>query len=197
MPPDSDSASDMLSALPALSSSGDASGAAGGSVMGLANRLLGLNSSGQLIIGVIHSRTVEDDLVERFDLMKLYSARYPEDARKKLEAYTTAKQDSQTQIVSITVEDTDPRRAAAIAQAYSEELNQVLSQLNTSSAHRERLFIEQRLSEVKNQLDAAAKEFSVFASQNTAIDIPEQAKAMVGAAADLQAQLIAAQSMLR
>jgi uncharacterized protein involved in exopolysaccharide biosynthesis len=197
MPPDFNSSSDLISALPALSSSSEPSGAAGGSVMGLANKLLGLNSSGQLIVGVLRSRTVEDRLIERFGLMNLYSAKYPENARRKLESYTTIKEDTQTGIIRISVEDKDPTRAAAMAQAYSEELNRTLSEVNTSAAHRERVLIEQRISEVRQQLDASAKDFSVFASQNTAIDIPEQAKAMVGAAADLQAQLIEAQSMLR
>jgi uncharacterized protein involved in exopolysaccharide biosynthesis len=58
------------------------------------------------------------------------------------------------------------------------------------------VFIEQRQSEVKKELDADAREFAEFASQNAALDIPEQAKAEVSAAADLQAQLIGAQSLL-
>jgi uncharacterized protein involved in exopolysaccharide biosynthesis len=196
MPPDFNSASDMISALPSLLGSGGDQTSLG-SVTGLANRLLGLNSPGDLMIGVLHSRTIEDDLVRRFDLMKLYSAHYPEDARKRLESNTDAESDPKTGVISISVEDKDPRRAAAIAQAYAQELNQVLAQVNSSAAHREREFIEQRLTEVKKELDASAKDFSVFASQNSAIDIPEQTKAMVTAAADLQAQLVAAQSMLR
>ena len=45
-------------------------------------------------------------------------------------------------------------------------------------------------------MEAAEKEFSQFASKNTAIDIKEQGKAMVDAAATLQGQLIAARSEL-
>ena len=84
-----------------------------------------------------------------------------------------------------------------MAKAYTEELNGLLAQVNSSSAHRERMFIEQRLSEVKVDLDSSTKELSQFSSQNAAIDISEQAKAMVSAAADLQAQLVAALSMLK
>lgn len=198
MPPDFNSASDMIESLPGLSGSGDNQGSSGmGGVAGLASKMLGLNNTGDLMIGVLHSRTIEDDLIQQFDLMKLYSARYPEDARKALESQTNAKSDGKTGVISISVEDRDPRLAAAIAGAYAQELNQVLSKVNTSAAHRERMFIEQRLAEVKQRLDASAKEFSEFASQNSAVDIPEQIKAMVIAAADLQGQLIAAQSMLR
>jgi capsule polysaccharide export protein KpsE/RkpR len=201
MPPDFNTSSDIMMALPALSSGGGerASGGGGGgtgSLMGMASKLLGFNSSADLFTGVLKSRTVEDEIVNRFELMKLYRLRYPEDGRWKLEHMTEIKVEPKTGILSLSVEDQDPARAAAMAQAYVEALNNVLAKVNNSTAHRERLFIEHRREEVKKELDEAAKEFSEFSSKNTAIDIPEQAKAMVAAAADLQAQLIAAQSML-
>jgi uncharacterized protein involved in exopolysaccharide biosynthesis len=145
---------------------------------------------------VAQSRTVEDDIIAQFGLMKLYGTKYPEDARKLLEGTTEIKEDTKTGIIALSFEDKDPKRAAGIAQAYVENLNQVLAGVNASSAHRERLFIDQRLVEVKKDLDASAKEFAEFSSANSAINIPDQAKAMVGAAADLEAKLIAAQSML-
>jgi uncharacterized protein involved in exopolysaccharide biosynthesis len=58
------------------------------------------------------------------------------------------------------------------------------------------VFLEERLVEVQNDLEAAEKEFSNFASQNTAIDVKEQGKAMIGAAAELEGQLIAAETQL-
>jgi capsule polysaccharide export protein KpsE/RkpR len=52
------------------------------------------------------------------------------------------------------------------------------------------------LQSVNQDLEAAEKDFSQFASKNTAIDIKEQGKAMVDAAAVLQGQLIGARSEL-
>jgi capsule polysaccharide export protein KpsE/RkpR len=75
-----------------------------------------------------------------------------------------------------------------------EELNQLVANLSTSSARRERIFLEGRLQGVSQDLEAAEKDFSQFASKNTAIDIKEQGKAMVEAAATLQGQLIASES---
>jgi capsule polysaccharide export protein KpsE/RkpR len=75
-----------------------------------------------------------------------------------------------------------------------EELNRLVADLSTSSARRERIFLEGRLQAVTQDLEAAEKDFSQFASKNTAIDIKEQGRAMVEAAATLQGQLIAAQS---
>lgn len=205
MPPDYSASSQLAMSLPSLSGGGDEESGSGGSsggsvgvgsVMGFASKLLGLSTSGSLIAGVAQSRTVEDDIIAQFGLMKLYRTKYPEDARKILESTTEIKEDPKTGIIALSFEDKDPQRAAAIAQAYVENLNHVLAGVNASSAHRERLFIDQRLVEVKSDLDASAKEFAEFASANSAINIPEQAKAMVGAAADLEAKLIAAQSML-
>jgi capsule polysaccharide export protein KpsE/RkpR len=70
----------------------------------------------------------------------------------------------------------------------------LVAELSTASARRERIFLEGRLQAVSQDLEAAEKDFSQFASKNTAIDVKEQGKAMVEAAALLQGQLIAAQS---
>jgi uncharacterized protein involved in exopolysaccharide biosynthesis len=205
MPPSFNNISELAMSLPGLTSDSDSgSGSGGGSggggkgsgLMGLASQLLGLNSSGQLFVGVLQSRTIEDDIINRFGLMKRDRTRYIEDARKNLEGVTEINVDDKTGILSIAVEDKDPKLAAAIADAYVENLNKVLSTVNISSAHRERVFIEKRRAEVKIDLDESSKVFSEFSSQNAAIDLPEQAKAMVQAGADLQAQLIGAQSML-
>lgn len=196
MPPDYTSSISTGLAMSAVG--GDSGGGTGGApLMGLASRLLGLNTSGELIVGVLRSQTLEDRVIQKFDLMNEYHAKYLEDARKKLESKTDIQSDMKTGIISIAVENHDPRKAAAMAQEQIDALNELLSQVNTSAAHRERVFIGERLQTIKAELDAATKEFSVFASQNTALNIPDQIKAMVAAAADLQGQLIAAESQLK
>jgi capsule polysaccharide export protein KpsE/RkpR len=133
-------------------------------------------------------------LIPQFDLKKLYGERRMEDAHKDLAEHTGISVDRKSQIISITVVDHDPKRAAAMGQAYVEELNRLVAELSTSSARRERIFLEERLQAVSKDLESAEKEFSQFASKNTAIDIKEQGRAMVEAAATLQGQLIAAES---
>lgn len=186
MPPDSDnSGAAMLSAL--VSKGADTIG-------GYASDLLGIKSSGALFIGILRSRTVEDAIVNKYDLRRVYWVRRMEDARRKLEARTSITEDRKSGMISISVRDRSPQRAQAMAQTYVDQLNIAVSTLSTSSARREREFLETRLGAVKQDLDQAANEFSQFASKNTAIDIPEQGKAMVEAAARLQGQLIAAEA---
>ncbi|MGB7600550.1 MAG: GNVR domain-containing protein [Candidatus Sulfotelmatobacter sp.] len=189
MPPEPPSSSaNMLAALSAK---------AGNGIGAMAGGLLGGNSTGALFVGVLRSRTLEDRLVERFDLRKVYGERLEEDACAKLAGNSGASEDRKTGIISITVLDHNPGRAAALAAAHVEELNRLISELSTSAAHRERVFLEERLKAVKQELDEVSNEFSQFASKNAAINIPEQGKAMVEAAALLQGQLIAAESELK
>ena len=161
-----------------------------------AGNLLGMKSTGALYVDLLRSRTVEEHIVERFNLQSLYWVRYKQDARKVLDQRTGVSEDRKSGVLTITVMDYSPQRSHDMAQAFVEELNKLLSQVSTSSARRERVFIEQRLVSVKSDLEDAEKQFSEFASKNTALDIKEQGKAMVEAGAVLQGQLIAAQSEL-
>jgi capsule polysaccharide export protein KpsE/RkpR len=135
-------------------------------------------------------------MVTRFDLLKLYRDKYMEDARRDLEKKSQIDVDKKAGIIAVSVEDHLPARASSMAQAYVDEVNALFSSVNTSSAHRERVFVEDRLRDIGLELSAAEKEFSEFASQNNAIDIPQQAKATVEGAAQLQAELMAAQTRL-
>lgn len=186
MPPNgqSNSGMAMFAAM-----SGKSSGLAG-----VAGDLLGVNGSGALFVGILGSDTLQDRLVQRFSLKQVYGDRLDQDARKDLAERTAIAEDRKSGIITIRVTDRDPHRATAIAQAYVEELNRLSGELSTSAAHQERVFLEERLKDVKLDLDQAAIDFSQFSSKNAAIDIKEQGRAMVEAAAQLQGQLIAAES---
>jgi uncharacterized protein involved in exopolysaccharide biosynthesis len=189
MPPDSQSGGGlaMLASL---------SGQAAGGISALAGDLLGMKTSGALFISVIHSRTAEDRIVQQFDLKKVYATRWDDSARKRLEHNTAVSEDRKSGVLTLSVTDRDPQRAAAIARSYIDQLDTLVAQLNTSSAHRERVFLEGRLSNIKADLEAAEKDFSQFASKNGAIDITAQGRAMLQSAAGLQGEMIAAESEL-
>ena len=164
---------------------------------GLAGDLLGTKNSGALFVGILGSRTVQDRLIDEFDLRKVYGHSKIEDVRTNLKNQTVVTEDRKSGLISIAVTDRDPKRAAAMSSAYAQELNRLVAEVSTSSARRERIFLEERLQTVKQDLDGAARKFSDFASKNTAIDIPAQGKAMVEAAAKLQGEYMVAESELR
>jgi uncharacterized protein involved in exopolysaccharide biosynthesis len=190
MPPDSQSNSGiaMLAALAAKTSGG---------VGAIAGDVLGIKSSGSLFIGILRSRTVEDRLVDRFHLKDVYGTKLDEDARQKLAENSGASEDRKSGIITLTVSDRDGQRARTMATAYVDELNRLVAELSTSSAHRERVFLEERLAAVKQDLDQASRELGEFSSKNATIDVKEQGRAMVEAAATLQGELIAAESQRR
>ena len=189
MPPDNQSGSGMAM-LAALS------GRAGSGLGAMAGDLFGLQSTGGLFVGILGSRTVRTRLVDEFNLKQVYKASDAAAARRRLVENTSISEDRKSGIISVSVSDRNPQRAAMLANAYIDALNGLMAKLTTSSAHRERVFLEQRLRVVSQDLENAEKKFGQFASKNTAINIPEQGKAMVDAAASLQGELIAAQSEL-
>ncbi len=190
MPPDAQSTSGGVAMLAALTAK------AGNGFGGYVGDLLGMKNSGALFIGILRSDTVEDRLIDRFNLKKVYGARLYVDGRRALSDRTAISEDRKSGIITLTVTDRDPKRAAGLAGAYVEELDRLVAELSTSAAHRERVFLEDRLKAVKKDLDEAAEQFGQFASKNTAIDIKEQGRAMVEAAATLQGQLIATEAQL-
>jgi uncharacterized protein involved in exopolysaccharide biosynthesis len=189
MPPDSQSSSNMMM-LAGMAAK------AGSGVGDIAGDVLGLKSSGALFVGMLQSQTIQDHLVQQFELKRIYQSNLMTDARKKLGKNTDVQEDRKSGIITITVTDRSPQRAAAIANGYVNELNTMAAQLSTSSAHRERIFLEGRLQSVKGDLDAAEARLAQFSSANNTLDIQQQGKAMLDAAANLAGQTIAAESEL-
>ncbi len=190
MPPDQSSnvGARMIGALTAK---------AGDTVGGLASDLLGAQNTAATLVGILASNTVQDELINRFDLRAVYSKKKYQTAREILARRTDLLEDRRSGIITIRVQDSDPRRAAAIAQGYFDALNSRVSQLTTSSAHRERVFLEGRLQTVKQHLDEATLQLSRFSSKTKTFDPEIEGKAMLEAASNLQGQTIAAESELR
>ena len=190
MPPDSQSPSGlaMMAAVAAKT---------GGGLTGVAGDLLGLKSSGALFIGVLRSETAQDRIIQQFDLKKIYGTELLIDTRRRLDENTAISEDRKSGIIAISVTDHSPQRSAAMANAYVDELNFLVAQLSTSAAHRERLFLEDRLKVAKQDLDEASSQLAQFSSKNNTLDIQTEAKAMLDAASSLAGQLIATQSELQ
>ncbi|AFL87506.1 capsule polysaccharide export protein [Terriglobus roseus DSM 18391] len=185
MPPSNAGASSaMLAAV-----TGRALGGMGG-LGSLAGSLLGIGNSTALFLDLLHSGTVTGHIIDRFDLRRVYRKRYKVDAAKALAKHTSIQDDKKSGVITITVEDRDPQRARDMAQAYLDELNLLVNRTNTSSAHQERIFVQKRLVQAKTDLQRAQQDLSDFSSRTSTIDLKEQARALVGSAAQLQAQVL-------
>jgi len=193
MPPDNNSGAGLAAlALPTLSKSPGLAGLAG-----MAGDMFGLKSTGALFTKVLQSQNVDDRIIKRFNLRKRWGSPYQEAAREKLLSRTTIEEDKKSGVISISFKDRDPKLAQGVVTAYIDELNNVLKEVSTSSATKEREFLEQRLKEEQQALDDAQQKFSQFASKNMALDIPEQTRVTVEAASRLQGELIANRAQLQ
>lgn len=190
MPPDQSNSGAMM--LAALATRAPGLGALGS----LAGGLLGGHSTTALFVGLLRSGTVGGHLIDRFDLQHVYHTRYRVDTAKHLARVTKVSDDKKSGVITVEVEDTSPERARDLAQAYLDELNKLVTQTSTSSARRERIFIEQRLQTVDRDLEDAQIRFSEFSSRNSTVDIKEQTRAMVDVGARVEGQLLVEQSGL-
>ena len=196
MPPENQSGAAGLAALLA--------GKPGSADIGLlAGNMLGMKSTGATFVAILQSRTAEESIVDQFDLTSVYGSprlhlRVSKDnAIKELEHSTEIGEDHKSGVITISVVNSDPKLASQLAHAYVDQLNRLIAGLSTSAARREREFLEQRLTEVMKDLQDASRELSEFSSKNATLDPKEQGRAMVGAAASLEGELIASESQLK
>jgi uncharacterized protein involved in exopolysaccharide biosynthesis len=193
-----DSSRQSMAALSALA------GSTGSFGLGMdAAALLGMKTPGAFYVEILKSRRIQDRLIDRFDLRHHYwkfvrsSQRDYYNTRKKLAEFTKVDEDKKSGVISVSVKDYDPAISARIANAYIEELNRLAADLDTSEAHRERVFLEERLTQAKHDLNQASLDLSQFSSKNTITDPSSQGKAMVESAARIQGELVAAETELR
>ena len=187
MPPDNSSPYSAMLGMLAGGSSTSAS---------LGSEAFGLSSPGELIVAILQSRTAQDSLIAQFDLMHYYKARVIEDARKALDSNTKIDQDRKSGVISVSVSDRNAQFASKLAQGYVTELNRIMTENSTSAARRERIFLEERLKNVKIDLENSSKALSQFSTKNKAFDIQGQAKSMVDAELKLESDLEEGRSQL-
>jgi capsule polysaccharide export protein KpsE/RkpR len=159
--------------------------------------LLGAKTPSAFYVEVLKSRSVQDRLINRFDLRARYRKATYFEARKKLTSFTDIEEDKKSGVIRLTVTDYEPKIAAQIANAYIEELNRLAVDLNTSSAHRERQFLEDRLATAKQDLARASASLSQFTSKNSMVDPQNEGRAVMDAAARMQGELIASETELK
>lgn len=160
-----------------------------GQLGGLGGAAGWVKSSNDLYIGLIKSRPVLDSIIDRFELMSLYKAKYREDARKNLIIVLSAHDDKKSGFITIGVEDRDPVRAANIANAFVEELRNLNKKLAVTEAGQRRLFFEEQLNDSKEALIRSEESIKGFQEKTGAIRIDDQARVAIEGIAQLKAQI--------
>jgi len=166
----------MMSSLPSSFSS-------------IASGLLGSSTQSDLWVGIIKSRNVGDAIIERFNLMELCGKDTMVDTRREL-AKNINVDSSDEGIITLTVEDLDPERAAEMANAFAEQLDRVNKELVVSSGGRMRSFVQKRLAEAAMDLRETEELIRAFQAENKAVKLDEQSRAIIEAIGSVKGELM-------
>jgi len=156
-----------------------------GGAASLAGNMFGVSTPADLYVGMLKSRTIYDSIIRRFNLQ----ADTIDETRKALDDHVDIEADKKSGIITVAVEDEDPKRAADMANAFVEELKKLTRQLALTEASQRRIFFEEQLKEAKKNLTKAEEDMARFQTRTGALQIDEQAKAVIEAIAELKAQI--------
>jgi len=172
-------------------------GGGGGALAAFAGSSLGIKSQNDTYIAMFRSRTVEDAMVKRFDLIKAYHVKALSDARKAFERRSTAVAGLKDGIIRITVDDPSPDKAAAMTNAFVEEFQRLASSVATTEAGQRRVFFDRELEEAKNNLASAEQDLKTSELKTGLIQPESESWAMIQSAASIQGQIAAKEVQLQ
>jgi tyrosine-protein kinase Etk/Wzc len=191
MPPVYRAETSLLPPQPSSSMALQALSQLAGGAAGIGAEVLGIKTPADLYAGLLKSNTVLDRIIDRFKLMELYDKEYRIDAREALLDNIEVNVDKKSNIITLSVEDKDPVRAAQMANAFVEELKALTKGLAITEASQRRLFFEEQLKDTKLALIKAEEDLKKFQEKTGAIKVEEQAKAVIEGIATLRAQIAA------
>jgi uncharacterized protein involved in exopolysaccharide biosynthesis len=168
-----------------------------GSLASLASGGLGIKNPSDMYVALITSRTVEDAMIQRFNLMQEYHEKRISDARKALENRTSVSSGAKDGLIRLSVEDRNPARAAELANGYVEEFRKLSASLAITEASRRRLFFEQQLAQTKESLTAAEDAMTKMQQSTGVLQMDSQARSLIESAAVLRAQVAAKQVQIQ
>ena len=155
-----------------------------------------LTDPNAIYMGLLRSRPIADALIDQFHLAEVYRATDRTDARNRLAARTTIVSEPST-LISIAVTDGDRRRAADLANAYTDQLRLLTRTISVGEAAKRRLFFEEQLATQKGVLVAAEQAFEQVQQSKGLIHLDAQAKVIIGGLAALHAQIATKQVELQ
>jgi uncharacterized protein involved in exopolysaccharide biosynthesis len=143
-----------------------------------------------IYMAILQSRTILETVAQRFDLARVYEIDNPEKLIKALASNVETSIDKEG-LITVSVLDKDPQRAADMANAFVHYLDSINVELNIQKARNNRIFLEKRFNQNKEELTQAEEELKAFQEKYGAIALPAQTEAAIRGAAELQATIMA------
>lgn len=149
-----------------------------------------LKSPSDIYVVMLKSRTISDKIVDRYGLMKIYGSSMPGAARGKFEESRRVTVGRESAI-NIEVDDTDPKRAAELANGLVDELYKLSRTLAVTEASQRRLFFEQQLKLAKDNLTNAEVAARQQLAQGGLVKVDDQGRSMVATTSQWRAKISA------
>jgi tyrosine-protein kinase Etk/Wzc len=159
-----------------------------GALGGLAGAAAGIKNPNDQFVSLLKSDAVANALIARFKLMERYESELLTDARATLERVSKINS-GKDGLITITVDDSDPRLAAELANAYVVELRELMGRLAVTEAQQRRAFFEVQLTETKEKLTQAEQALRSTGVNSSALK--SSPAAAIAGVAQLQAQIAA------
>ncbi len=166
-----------------------------GALAGLAGGLANVKSPADQYVALMQSTTVSDRIIDQFKLQSVYDKEYRQDTRKKLRENVRIGVGKKDGLITVEVDDREPARAAAMANAYVEQLRHMTNALAVSEAQQRRVFFEQQLAQTKERLAAAQAALEESGISQGALKV--EPKTAAESYARLRAQATAAEVRLQ
>lgn len=163
---------------------------------GGAGAALGLKNPNDLYIALLKSRSVADKLIAQFDLQNRYGQKYLENTRIQLSQRTSIVS-GKDGIITIEVEDKNPKIAADIANTYVKELSVLTSKFALTEASQRRAFYEKQLELTKDRMIVAENTLAENMPTSGLISVDTQSKALLETTAKLRANISAKEIQLK
>lgn len=167
-----------------------------GSLAGSAGSLAGIKSPNDLYVGLLESRTIADNLISRFKLKAYYGKETMDDTRRTLNGVSNVVSGKKDGLISISVEDSDPKFAADLANAYVEELAKLTQTMAITESSQRRMFFEKQLKDAKEQLAKAEIALRATQEKTGMIQLDGQVQAIIGNVAQLKGSIAAKEIQL-
>ena len=163
-----------------------------GPLAGMAGVGFGGGSDTEVLMTMLKSRRVQDQIITKHQLTKSKNGDLSmEQARKGLSGATAASLGRKDGVITISVEDESPEKAAKIANDYVTELERLSRELVLTVASQRRAFLEKQLIEATTKLQMAEEAMRTSQETTGLIQLEEQGRAVIEAIATLQAQIAA------
>jgi tyrosine-protein kinase Etk/Wzc len=168
-----------------------------GALAALGGRDLGLRNTADLYAGIVQSENIAAELITKFGLAERYGAKRLSDAQRTLARRTAVTVRPKEGLIDIEVQDSDPKVAAQMANAYVELLFTANARLALTEASQRRLFFEEQLRAAKANLAEAEAAMKRTQQSTGMLQLDSQAKAIVQAVSGIKAEIAAKEVQLR